>query len=446
MRAWPGQCGVRRVAAVAAQVARVSRRTGRGHRGRVIRPAAARWPGRRRAGSAAGCARRCRGAIPSAAPRRARRAAPARRRSATCSSCECSAEWADWYISAISERAREQVGQQLRQHLVAEHARQHDVEVGQQPRAAGDVGARHRLRARRAGGARSSAICASVMRAQSCRTIAASSIARTSNTWRASSTLGLATKAPRAGSSVTRRSRLSWLSAWRTSVRETLKMSAIFCSASLVPGISRRSTMARGDRLDDAPVVLAAGRRRGRTGAPSGAAAVRRVAVRSGHGFGRSGRLRVRSSVYTVCTGHGNQVLHALPRSPTPCHANQDVPMGHLSTHVLDTDERLPGGRHGASRCSAWTATAPHAAQALTLNADGRADGGRCSTPPAMAVGRYRLRVRRGAVFPRAWAWRCPSRPSSTTVQLDFGIADAARPLPRAAAGEPWSYSTYRGS
>jgi hypothetical protein len=36
----------------------------------------------------------------------------------------------------------------------------------------------------------------------------------------------VATKAPRAGSSVTRRSRLSWLSAWRTSVRETWKMSA----------------------------------------------------------------------------------------------------------------------------------------------------------------------------------------------------------------------------
>ena len=69
-------------------------------------------------------------------------------------------------------------------------------------------------------------------------------MARTSKTWCASSTLGLATKAPRAGSSVTSRSRLSWLSAWRTSVRDTPKMSAICCSASLVPGISRRSTMA----------------------------------------------------------------------------------------------------------------------------------------------------------------------------------------------------------
>ena len=56
--------------------------------------------------------------------------------------------------------------------------------------------------------------------------------------------LGIATKAPRAGSSVTSRSRLSWFSACRTMVRETLKMSAIFCSTSLVPGIRRRSTIA----------------------------------------------------------------------------------------------------------------------------------------------------------------------------------------------------------
>ena len=42
-------------------------------------------------------------------------------------------------------RARQQVGQHLRQHLVAEQARQHDVKVGQQARAAADVGARHGL-------------------------------------------------------------------------------------------------------------------------------------------------------------------------------------------------------------------------------------------------------------------------------------------------------------
>src|SRR5215472_12833808 len=41
-------------------------------------------------------------------------------------------------------RAREQVGLQLGEHVVAEHAREHDVEVGEQARAARDIGARHR--------------------------------------------------------------------------------------------------------------------------------------------------------------------------------------------------------------------------------------------------------------------------------------------------------------
>ena len=81
--------------------------------------------------------------------------------------------------------ARQQVFQQLGQHLVAEHARQHHVEVGQQPRAARDVGARHRA-ASVFRCWRSSATCASL----TWRTVgwqhAASSMVRTSNTWRAS--------------------------------------------------------------------------------------------------------------------------------------------------------------------------------------------------------------------------------------------------------------------
>ena len=43
-------------------------------------------------------------------------------------------------------RAAEQVDQQLRQHLVAQHACQNGMKVCQQPRAAGHVGARHRRR------------------------------------------------------------------------------------------------------------------------------------------------------------------------------------------------------------------------------------------------------------------------------------------------------------
>jgi hypothetical protein len=66
---------------------------------------------------------------------------------------------------------------------------------------------------------------------------------------------GAATKAPRAGSRRIRRFCDSWNSAWRTSVRDTPKWSASFCSASLVPGCRRCSTMARVSASTMEPVV-----------------------------------------------------------------------------------------------------------------------------------------------------------------------------------------------
>ena len=117
--------------------------------------------------------------------------------------------------------ARQQVGQQVGQHLVAEQASQHDVKVGQQPRAAGHVGARHRLAFGLQVAAQLGDLRVGDHRAQPLdhRRLEHARAPRRPGAPRAR--LGLATKAPRAGSSVTRRSRLSWLSAWRTSVRET---------------------------------------------------------------------------------------------------------------------------------------------------------------------------------------------------------------------------------
>ena len=57
--------------------------------------------------------------------------------------------------------------------------------------------------------------------------------------------VGAATNAPRAGSSVMRRFCESWNKACLTRVRDTPKWSASFCSASLEPGCSRCSTIAR---------------------------------------------------------------------------------------------------------------------------------------------------------------------------------------------------------
>jgi hypothetical protein len=169
--------------------------------------------------------------------------APARRRWPRARRCECSAECDDWYISAISASAtagRPAAGPAPRCPACAPARR------GSRPAAACGRPRRCGPRRRLGGqvGAQLGRSAPAVMTAHSCRTMLPSTSLRTSNTWRASSTLGWATKAPRAGSSVTRWSRLSWFSAWRTSVRLTLKMSAICCSASLVPGIRRRSTMA----------------------------------------------------------------------------------------------------------------------------------------------------------------------------------------------------------
>ena len=140
--------------------------------------------------------------------------------------------------------------------------------------------------------ARKSAICASVMRAQSCRTIAVSIIERAWNTWRASSTLGSATCAPRAGSSVTSLLPLNWFSACRTRVRETSKMSASFCSPSFVPGISRRSMIASVIAATMRSVLVAAASAFAGTAARRAGGVVRmtfRLAFMSGSKQGRAG-------------------------------------------------------------------------------------------------------------------------------------------------------------
>jgi 5-hydroxyisourate hydrolase len=89
-------------------------------------------------------------------------------------------------------------------------------------------------------------------------------------------------------------------------------------------------------------------------------------------------------------------------------------PMGHLSTHVLDT-------AHGC----------PAAGMKITLQRD---TGGAWATLKALALN-FRAR---GATLPEP--------PFIDVVQLDFGIADAAGHYHVPLLVSPWSYSTYRGS
>ena len=86
----------------------------------------------------------------------------------------------------------------------------------------------------------------------------------------------------------------------------------------------------------------------------------------------------------------------------------------------------------------------PATLKQIALNADGRADGPLLAAAE-MAAGRYRLLFEVAPYF-RALGVTLPEPPFIDTVQLDFGIADAAGHYHVPLLVSPWSYSTYRGS
>ena len=117
--------------------------------------------------------------------------------------------------------------------------------------------------------------------------------------------------------------------------------------------------------------------------------------------------------------------------------------MGHLSTHVLDTAHGCPAAGMAVT-LQRLDGTQAQTIRTLTLNADGRADGPLLDAA-AMAAGRYRLLFEVAPYF-RARGVALPEPPFIDTVQLDFGIADAAGHYHVPLLVSPWSYSTYRGS
>ena len=256
---------------------------------------------------------------------------------ATCSSSECSAECADWYMRAMSDERETSSPSISASTELPSMRRDDDVEVGEQARAARTRRCAARPPSLRAGGCAARRSAPARARRRRAGPWPTRACCRTSNTWRASSTLGSATRAPRAGSRVTSLSRLSWCIAWRTRVRETLKTSAIFCSASLVPGIRRRSTMAAvidsamrcvmspGSALlllrRAAPLRSAAGAR----AATAGAMRCRRVGERG------MGACVADQSVYTF-----------LGRKRRAAPGGEGKTMGKLTTHVLDTAHGCP--------------------------------------------------------------------------------------------------------
>jgi 5-hydroxyisourate hydrolase len=118
--------------------------------------------------------------------------------------------------------------------------------------------------------------------------------------------------------------------------------------------------------------------------------------------------------------------------------------MGHLSTHVLDTMNGCPaaGMRVTLQRVDS---SGTHTLQVLVLNDDGRNPGGALLDAAAMVAGRYRLLFEVAPYF-RGRGVVLPEPAFIDTVQIDFGMADAAGHYHVPLLVSPWSYSTYRGS
>ena len=118
--------------------------------------------------------------------------------------------------------------------------------------------------------------------------------------------------------------------------------------------------------------------------------------------------------------------------------------MGHLSTHVLDTMNGCPaaGMRVTLQRIDA---SGTHTVKTLTLDDDGRNPDGPLLAAAAMVAGCYRLLFEVAPYF-RARGVVLPEPAFIDTVQLDFGMADAAGHYHVPLLVSPWSYSTYRGS
>ncbi|MFM7704372.1 MAG: hydroxyisourate hydrolase [Rubrivivax sp.] len=119
--------------------------------------------------------------------------------------------------------------------------------------------------------------------------------------------------------------------------------------------------------------------------------------------------------------------------------------MGQLSTHVLDTAHGCPAAGMRVTLQRAREAGAFETLKAVTLNADGRTDGGPLLDAAAMASGRWRL-VFEVAQYFRERGVTLADPPFIDVVNLDFGIADAQAKYHVPLLVSPYSYSTYRGS
>jgi 5-hydroxyisourate hydrolase len=119
--------------------------------------------------------------------------------------------------------------------------------------------------------------------------------------------------------------------------------------------------------------------------------------------------------------------------------------MGKLSTHVLDTAHGCPAAGMRVTLQRIGEGDHAETVKVITLNADGRNDGGPLLDASSMAVGRWRL-VFEVADYFRARGVTLPDPPFIDRVPLDFGISDVDGHYHVPLLVSPWSFSTYRGS
>ena len=129
---------------------------------------------------------------------------------------------------------------------------------------------------------------------------------------------------------------------------------------------------------------------------------------------------------------------------PIPATHSKATPVGHLSTHVLDTMNGRPAAGL-AVKSQRIDGDKVETLRAFELNADGRNEGGALLNAQTMAAGRDRL-VFSVATYCRGMGMMLPEPPFIDDVQLDFGNADAAGHHHVPLLVSPWAYSTYRGS
>ena len=120
--------------------------------------------------------------------------------------------------------------------------------------------------------------------------------------------------------------------------------------------------------------------------------------------------------------------------------------MAQISTHVLDTGPRHPGGRHRASNCIRITGRPARSRRSRRHQCATAAPTSRCCPAIASApTASYELIFHAGRVLPRTGV-PLADPPFLDSVVIRFGIADAAGHYHVPLLLSPYGYSTYRGS